>query len=278
MICRPRGRELLLITQHDHSRLSGELAKRIGNTLFAAPSPFESVVRAIADHDCGWAEADASPTIDPAGQPTHVFEADIMISLAAWEQSVNQVLPHDPYAALLISLHTMALATRAAARQPEPEDEFARQRVFRVRRFVHQQIEIQEHLRRKLEMPTDLPLRGGLAEQGRDATEDLLRANFFLLEFLDELSLNLCFGRLVFQRIEMIYSRPDQQPFSAFIANSPDGAMTVNPWPFNSPRLELDVPARRIAPGPYRELNKLHAACQAAEPCPLRVVLLPSGR
>lgn len=277
MIWRQRGRELVLITQHDHSRLSGEMARRLGNGLFAPPSPFESVVHAIAEHDCGWAEEDREPAIDPQGLPTHVFEADVLTSMGAWEKSVERVAAQDPYAGLLVSLHTMALANHAAARQAEPEDEFARQRVFRVRRFVHRQIEVQEDLRRRLEMRTDLPLRGGLAEQGRAAEEDLLRTNFFLLEFLDQLSLDLCFGRLVFQRVEMLYPRPGEGPMSARIGGDADDGMTLDPWPFNCQRLELDVPARRIGAGPYRDVATLWTTCEAGAACTVRVVLKPAG-
>lgn len=268
---------MLLITQHHHSQLSGELAKRLGNALFAPPSPFGAVVHAIAEHDCGWVEEDRRPALNPHGQPAHVFEGDIFTSLAAWERSVDLTMTHDPYAGLLVSLHTMALATHAAAKQTEPEDELSRQRVFRVRRFVHRQIEIQEELRRRLEMRTDLPLRGGLAEQGRAAEEDLLRANFFLLEFLDQLSLDLCFGRLVFQRIEMLYPRPGESPISGRLGIAEDGSIKVTPWPFNSSRLELEVPARRLSSERYHDDESLQAACERAERCNVRVVLQPAG-
>jgi hypothetical protein len=277
MIWQQQGRELVLISQHDHSRLSGEMARKVGNALFAPPSPFETVVHAIAEHDCGWVEEDKRPAIDLRGQPTHVFEADVLTSMSAWEKSVERVAAHDPYAGLLVSLHTMALANHAAARQPEPEDEFARQRVFRIRRFVHRQIEVQEQLRGRLDMRTDLPLRGGLAEQGRAAEEDLLRTNFFLLEFMDQVSLNLCFGRLVFQRVEMLYPRAGEGPLSARIGGDADRGMTLNPWPFNSPHLELEVPARRIPAGPYRDAETLWSSCDSGAACTVRVVLLPAG-
>jgi hypothetical protein len=126
-------------------------------------------------------------------------------------------------------------------------------------------------------MRTDLPLRGGLAEQGRAAEEDLLRANFFLLEFLDQLSLDLCFGRLVFQRMEMLYPRPGESPVSARFGLAEDGSMRVNPWPFNCERLELDVPARRLSGERYHDEESLRLACESAESCNVRVVMQPGG-
>jgi hypothetical protein len=277
MICRPSGKDFLLITQHDHSRLSGELACRIGNALFAPPIPFAPVVLAISEHDCGWADNDRSPAVDLRGQPLHVFESELLASISAWEKSVEEISSRHAYAGLLVSLHSMALATHAAGRQADPEDEFARQRVFRLRRFIHRQIEVQEGLRASLGMRSDLPLRGGLAEQGRADDEDLLRINFFLLEFLDQLSLNLCFGRLVFQRIEMLYPRPGENPLSARIGLDSDEAFTLNPWPFNAPELELTVPARKIPAGAYRKAEALRDALAAAATNPVRLVLRPAG-
>ena len=277
MIWQQQGRDVVLISQNDHAELAGILARKVGNGLFAPPSPFESVVSAIGEHDCGWAEADQRPEIDSQGLPSHVFEVDILTAIAAWERSVQTVLAGDAYAGLLVSLHTMSLANHAAAKQPPPEDELARQRVFRVRRFVHQQIEIQEQIRRRLEMRTDLPLRGGLAEEGRSPHEDLLRANFFLLEFLDQISLNLCFGRLVFQRIEMLYPRPGEGPTAARIGGDAQSGMTLSPWPFNCEKLELDIPAQRIGPGPYRSQAALCDACENAAKDLVRVVLRPAG-
>jgi hypothetical protein len=277
MICRQAGDEWVLISQYEHSRLSGELARKIGNAMFAPPSPFGPVVHAIAEHDCGWEKIDRQPELNDRGQPAHVFESEVLTSLIAWQNSVDQVTAHDPYAVLLVSLHGMALANHAAAKQPEVEDEFTRQRAFRIRRFVHRQIEVQEQLRSALGMRTDLPLRSGLAEQGRADDEDLLRTNFFLLEFLDQLSLDLCFDSLKFQRIEILYPRAGEGPISARISSEADGGMKLNPWPFNVPSLELDLPARRIPKGPYRDAETLRRACESGKQCTVRVVLQAAG-
>ena len=156
------------------------------------------MILGISQHDCGWQAEDSRPQLNVHGYPEHVFEADILTALDAWGQSVDQVIARDPYAGMLVSLHTMALANRAAVHEVEHQDEVSRQKTFRIRRFVHRQIEIQEQLRGKLQMRTDQPLRGGLAEPGRSPEEDLLRANFFLLELLDQVSLNLCFNEPIF--------------------------------------------------------------------------------
>jgi len=105
----------------------------------------------------------------------------------------------------------------------------------------------------------------------------LLRANFFLLEFLDQLSLDLCFDDPIFRRIETVYPRPNEAPTSARIGSDGDGTMKLSPWPFNCPSVELDVPGRRIAAGPYRDAETLRTACNAGMACTVRVVLRPAG-
>ena len=44
MIRHTQGDAFLLITQHDHALLSGKFAERIGNAMFAPPSPFQETV------------------------------------------------------------------------------------------------------------------------------------------------------------------------------------------------------------------------------------------
>lgn len=277
MIRRQSGKQILLIRQDDHARLAGQMARMVGNGLFAPPSPFESVVRGIAEHDCGWIGEDSRPQLNARGQPEHVFEADILTALAAWGRSVEEVVARDPYAGLLVSLHTMALANRAAAHEVEQPDEVSRHKTFRIRRFVHRQIEVQEELRGKLQMRTDLPLRGGLAEPGRSADEDLLRANFFLLELLDQVSLNLCFDEVIFRRMEMVYPSPGSESMPGRMIAGEAGSMKLHPWPFNLPSVELQVPARRMAAGPYRDDQAVLGAFEEAVECTVLVVLRPIG-
>jgi len=53
--------------------------------------------------------------------------------------------------------------------------------------------------------------------------------------------------------------------------------MKLNPWPFNCSSLELDVPGRRIAAGPYRNPETLLMACDSGAACNVRVVLRPAA-
>jgi hypothetical protein len=265
MIRRDSPGGMILISQHDHSLLCGEMARQLGNGLFASPLPFEPTVMAIAEHDCGWAGHDQWPTLNGRELPAHVFEAETATAMDAWGKSVDQIMARHAYAGMLASLHTMALANRASMREPERTDELSRQQAFRLRRFVHRQIEVQETLRAQLGMRTDLPLRSGLAEFGRSPEEDLLRANFLLLEFLDQLSLNLCFDQLIFGRIEAVHPRPSEPPLGVRIGRDANGTVRVDPWPFNSEALELEVSGRSVRSGSYTNVESLKSAFDAAE-------------
>src|SRR5580658_5695398 len=142
MIRRDTATGLYFITQHDHALISAELLKKVGNALFAPPVPFNSVVSAAAEHDRGWQTHDRHPVLNPKKRPAHVFEITIEIALQAWSESVSAAQKTDPYAALLVSLHAMHLASVAHAKTPVD--------AFRIQQFFQNQAQLQESLRKKL--------------------------------------------------------------------------------------------------------------------------------
>src|SRR4051812_34854041 len=176
MIRQRVGDEFLLITQNDHAIFSGFLAKHIGNEQFERLAP--EVVSAISAHDAGWALHDDEPTLNGAGQPLHVFEMPMGLATKIWSASAQRAAERlGPYAALLVSLHQLALsdiarqhhAAKTRERAAPPRD------LFNLNRFQHSQIERQEALRGELGMRTDIPLQLGLANPGAGAREDRLR-------------------------------------------------------------------------------------------------------
>jgi len=136
-----------------------------------------------------------------------------------------------------VSLHGLGLSNRAKTEQ--------RSELFALIKFQHAQIEIQEELRRRLGMRVDAPLRHGMAEAGRSAEEDLLARNFYLLEFADQLSLNLCYDRCRFETIELA-ARPGEQPMNLRIERTDAGRFCVEPWPFERDIVRLQISERRL--------------------------------
>src|SRR5712672_88905 len=116
-----------LVTHPDHARLAGAFAESWGNELFLPPEPRENVLRGIARHDDGWTTRDAAPQITRQGLPSAFSvelvgkysafeEIDLADYLAVRERAVDVVAKVDPYAALLVSLHTYNLLTERADR------------------------------------------------------------------------------------------------------------------------------------------------------------------
>src|SRR6266853_4850726 len=109
-----------LVTHPDHARLAGAFAKHWGNERFLPPEPRTNVLRGIACHDDGWALRDTAPQMTRQGKPSAFSvelvgkysafeEIDLEDYLAVRERAVREIAAEDPYAALLISMHTYNL-------------------------------------------------------------------------------------------------------------------------------------------------------------------------
>lgn len=231
----------MLITQDDHARLAGELARHVGNEFTSPAMPLRDVISAIAMHDAGWVVQDAKPLLDEQGHPRDAFNMPLLAVLPLWADAVEQAMAFSPYTALLVSLHVLGLATHAAGKKREDARE-----IFRLNQFQHRQVEIQEKLRRGLDMAVNKPLRLGLADPGRSPDEDLLLYNHQLMQAMDRISLALCFDRLVFNRIEYFFTESGGKPITLDLQRPAENHLRVSPWPFDNEQIELQLPARRV--------------------------------
>src|SRR5688572_20860555 len=229
MIRHTRGDAFLLITQHDHALLSGKFAERIGNAMFAPPSPFEAAVAGIALHDCGWpVHDDEGPTLNAKGLPLHVLESPMDVATRVWGESVRRACERDPYTGLLVSLHVTALSTFAQSQGWIPHERAKTPAEhFMLNKFQQGQFEFQENVRRQLGMRTDLPLNNGLAEPGVDEREDQLLFNYHLLKTMDRVSLDLCCSEDLFPQIEDVYPRPGESPLTIKVWHTGRGTMEL---------------------------------------------------
>lgn len=239
-----------LITQHDHALAAGELARRFGNGVYARPQPAEAVIAGVASHDAGWPLHDERPTVNQDGLPLHVFEAPVGLATRVWSASVERArAAAGDYAGLLVSLHVFNLsALNVMHHSANP----SRPDLFEINKFQHRQIEVQEELRRRVGVRTDVPLQLGLAAPGASAEDDQLMFNFRVLTAMDRLSLALCCGKNLFPRMEDVRPRPGAGAVPITVTMDADGAtMTLTPWPFDAADVEIEVPARRVGRGPY---------------------------
>jgi hypothetical protein len=251
MIRRDSGRDYLLITQTDHAAVAGELASHCGNSRFSKPSPV--VIAATKLHDSGWPLHDDAPTLSDRGIPLDVFEVPRSIALKVWAASADRAAGADPYAGLLVSLHSLSLSIHAdvpVAKQPvfdvrKMHDQFA------VNKFQHREIERQEQLRRALGFDMTLSLKHGLADAGASPRDDQLRFDFHLLQAMDLISLCLCCTKPPMEKTNDVLRNPTASPTKLRLSKSLDGIVHVDPWPFDQKRIDLQVPCRRVDARPF---------------------------
>ena len=179
-----------LVTHPDHARLAGAFAEHWGNDRFLPPEPRANVLRGIARHDDGWAARDAAPQITRQGKPSAFSvelvgkysafeEIDLADYLAVRDRAVRLIAAEDPYAAMLISMHTYSLLTEHADRSTiAPAD------LPLLDQFLEQQKAFQQSLRGANRC------RSAFAPEQK--SEAAILDHFRLLQASDNLSLLTC--------------------------------------------------------------------------------------
>ena len=247
MIRRALDGHWLCISQPEHARLAGAMAGAWGRPPFLPPVPRTEVLRAVAEHDNGWAEWEAAPGLDPtAGGPFHFIEMPVADHLAIWRRGVQRMLERNPYAGLLVSMHGAALMRfrlDPAARTPEAER-------AAVRTFLAEQERLQAALRQGLAM------RSRYREAVASAR---LTANFRILQFLDALSLLLCCGARERQTFTGVPLGEGQRRTEIEFTPDAEGA-TLTPYPFTADPARLAATGRLLPSTPLPDLAALHAA------------------
>ena len=110
MIVRLVEDALYLITQPDHARLAGTI---MGHCVALASRPRrDAILHAIAEHDNGWAEEDAAPTVNPTtGDVVDFVNAPLDVRHRVWSRGVSR-LAGDPWAAALVAQHAITVYDR----------------------------------------------------------------------------------------------------------------------------------------------------------------------
>jgi hypothetical protein len=101
---------LLLITQPDHAHMARtaieQCAALIGHPRRA------SLLTAVGEHDNGWTEEDAAPTVDQdTGAVVDFITAPRLVRQRVWPRGVAR-LAHDPWAAALVAQHAITVYER----------------------------------------------------------------------------------------------------------------------------------------------------------------------
>ena len=250
-----------LITHPDHARLAGEFAASWGNALFRRPEPRTRVLYGIAAHDDGWTARDAKPSITRQGKPSAFStelvgkyaafeEIDLVDYLAVRERAVRIIAESDPYAGLLIALHTYNLLTAHADRST-----ISMEQLPLLDAFLDGQRAYQRELRAAIEADSTL----GLEEKSVQRIDE----HFRLLQACDNLSLLTC---VAFSApADLLHPLPLNGGGSAEVLVLPLGPrhFRLEPWPFAESEKVFHFPARHVEGeifGSSAELEMAYAA------------------
>lgn len=263
MLITRRGTNLYLVKQVDHGELAGEIARAWGNDQFDRPNHRESSCIAAAKHDEGWRSWDDRPAMnDKEARPLQFLEIGMEDHIPLERSGVEAVTALDAYAGLLVGMHWSGLYRGRWGVQPTPAG------LIQVDRTPIQKLQdaaVAEEESRRVVLKERLWDGRGL----RSAFETELWHNYDLLQAWDLLSLFICVSVLENASPEsesVLLSSTlrslDQQAGGRLIPNVPTGigrkpadlvlrvvepgVVSVDPYPFTDPRVELSVQAAVI--------------------------------
>jgi hypothetical protein len=161
------------------------------------------------------------------------------------------IASEDPYAAVLISMHTFNLLTEHADRST-----IAPAQLSLLDQFLEQQKVFQRSLREQIACDPRFP-----PEQ---ASETAIRDHFRLLQATDYLSLLTCVDFR--QPARLLHPLPLRDGDHTEVEAKPVAArqFVLNPYPFAEPSISFDFPARHLAGKVFSSAAELQQRFDAA--------------
>jgi Protein of unknown function (DUF3891) len=284
MLLSRRQQRLCLITHPEHGRLAGELGRRWGNERFQAPAPAEALLIAAIHHDDGWKELDGEPRFNSQeGRPAHFLELPLEVTVPPYGRGVDSVYDRDPHAGALVSMHWTGL--------------------YRARWGLQGGDPVSHPLAAEVVAEQEKRWVAALREAwgGRGLRSEFERqtwAAYEVLQALDFLSLALCLldtdrpsedGELVpmplsLPRVEQpagpravpaVPLAPGAGHVDLTLRVTRPGVVTLDPYPFAEPRLEVEVEARWMDDRRYESAEESARAYHEAPLETIRIELRP---
>ena len=229
MIVRDAGASFLLITQPDHARLARDIVSAIRTEPALETAARDTVLLATLEHDNGWIEVDAEPTIDLAsGRPCDFINGPAHVKHELWPRGIRRAAHSDPRAAALVAEHALTVYHYRAA-EPEWQSFFGR--ITALRDDLLRQVKAAEG-----------PARDAFAEQYR------------CVRLGDVFSLQFCNGWT------------DPHDTFGYRATLEGNRLVIAPDPFAGAVVQLRVMARRIPAHRYASDADLRAAMAESVP------------
>jgi hypothetical protein len=262
MILRKYRGQFLVIRQTDHGRQCALFVRHWGSQAADRPAPYEPLLYAAAEHDNGWAEWEAHPTLDPStGQPWQFVDLPAEQHLALYRRGIARSAAHDPYSGLLVSMHGVGLYNDRYGTWPRP---VARPLNETQRALVAAYIADQEALQARLRQAAAADPRYAAC-----ATDQAIWRAYKLLQVWDRLSLQFCWRACTSGEIAPAPLRADAPDETLICTGDGDLTLRISPYPFDRSPVDLPVAARLLPDRRYASTEDFLAAYDAAEPIEL---------
>ncbi|MCP3026873.1 DUF3891 family protein [Halobacillus sp. A5] len=243
MIVNERDDHFLLIDQHDHALVSGEIVLHWKRKFLLRSKLREEADWAVSQHDRAWIPLDRHPLWNEEKQRPYSFiDYPLKEKLEAYQRGIAEVSERSSYAAMLCSSHYQSFFSTDDS---DP--------------LIQQFIKEEEERRQELEtaMKMEVPY-------------DIYHLHFERLQFCDDLSLYVCMQEPGIDKEEEVswFREGFRQQFDA----APEGIMpewinekevVLDPFPFEH-EFEVRIPYRTVYKKAIEELG-LEKACQEAE-------------
>jgi hypothetical protein len=221
------------------------------------------VLYGIASHDDGWVARDAAPSITQQGKPSAFStelvgkysafeEIDIADYLAVRDRAVRIIAERDPYAGMLVALHTYNLLTERADRSTIAPDGLLLLDAFLAAQRAYQS-----------ELKAAIAADAGLSIE--EKSDQSILEHFRLLQACDNLSLLAC---VAYDRpAHLLHPLPLNDGGSEEVRVEPLGAREfgLSPWPFTEQELTFRFPARRLEGKLFASSAELTASFRATQ-------------
>lgn len=240
MIRRQTDNGWILITQREHSALAGSIMKNWGKEKFSTPEPYDEVMFAVAEHDCGWEIWEKGPRINPKNKyPKNFLEMNYTDQAAIWKKSFLKHSKEHPYASSLIALHF---------------DKFNNSILQKNKMALGLKSEIREFVLENL----------GLKQSGQKALSEEIINNLKFVQIGDIISLALCHGWRSTQLDEIPYGQNGKK--ISILISSDDGLnYRINPFPFSSSPVSFSIKGKIINKKTFKNNSEFQEAFKNSE-------------
>ena len=236
---------MILFTQNDHARLAGDIMNFWGNSRFSSITPFEEVIHAITNHDCGWIDWDNRPRINKENRyPANFMEMETEVQKEIWTKSFEYGLDEHSYSSALIALHFSKLNEKSILNHPDDIEA----------------LELQKKINNLISSILDVRYN---SLTDNDLTGDTM-TNLKFLQIGDILSLALCNG---WKSTELLEAPIDYENNTIDISlTSNDGFnYKIDPNPFSVEKVNVSINGRRLLKKKFENDEYLRSSLSKAQ-------------